>query len=178
MSRECPKCGSTKLSMERRPDGDCHCLQCKHKWKPSQISCYSCKENSSSFKKTTRLKIEKGKDGVCIFLNDMELETVTSVSLSVVPGKNTGGAKSIRIELEVPEVELETMANDIQLTTNAYKRCENCGNWIVPSIGKSLKEKIVTAEYTCAPCNWKKTVKIQDWNNGIKEIKPKQNDFE
>lgn len=28
----CPKCGSKDVATERRPDGDHHCMKCKHVW--------------------------------------------------------------------------------------------------------------------------------------------------
>jgi hypothetical protein len=125
-------------------------------------------------KPTVKLKILRDAAGdISIFLNDMELETVDAVQLHVVPEENEA---LIRISLLVPEVDIEASVDDIQLTTGAYRRCEVCGKWVIPSIAKNLKEKTVTAEYECNipdedgnSCNWKKSVKIQDWNEGLKQ---------
>jgi hypothetical protein len=128
--------------------------------------------------KTATLKIERDKAGeITVFLDGMELETVDEVQLDVFPN---GNQSFIKISLLVPGVEVQANIEDIQLTTAAYKRCKVCGKWIIPSIAKNLDEKIVTAEYTCniphpqtgITCNWHDSVKIQDWNNGIKEVKP------
>lgn len=124
--------------------------------------------------KPVSLKIKRDEAGdVSVFLNDMELETVESVQLHVMPNENES---LIRISLDVPALDIESSVEDIQLTTGAYQRCEVCGKWIIPSIAKNLKEKTVTAEYSCnipnadgIACNWKKSVEIQNWNEGIKE---------
>lgn len=128
--------------------------------------------------KLTKLKISRDEAGdISVFLNDMELETVESVQLHVMPDSKEN---LIRVCLTVPELEIESSIQDIQLTTGAYRRCEVCGKWIIPSIAKNLDEKIVEAVYECniphpqtgKSCNWRKTAKIQDWNEGIKEVKP------
>ena len=34
---KCPKCSNTNIEIERRPDGYCACLNCKHRWKNSEV---------------------------------------------------------------------------------------------------------------------------------------------
>lgn len=127
---------------------------------------------------TAKLKILRNEEGnILIFLNDMELETVEQVRLFVSPEDNNA---SVTIAIDVPELDIEANIQDIQLTTAAYQRCEKCGKWIIPSIAKNLDEKIVEAVYECniphpktgESCNWKKTMKIQDWNDGLKSKAP------
>ena len=33
---KCPKCGSEKLTIEKRIDGYCHCIDCGWNWKPER----------------------------------------------------------------------------------------------------------------------------------------------
>lgn len=128
--------------------------------------------------KTAKLKILRNEDGdVTVLLNDMELETIDQIKLFVSPDDDEA---KLTIALKVPGIEIESDIQDIQLTTAAYQRCEKCGKWIIPSIAKNLEEKIVEAVYECkAPhpktgesCNWRKTMKIQDWNNGLQNKAP------
>jgi len=123
----------------------------------------------------TKLRIKKNPEGdVSVFLNDMELEQLEAVELLL----DTRLPKpKIRLTLVVPEIEIDTTMEDIQLTADAYKRCEVCGRWITPSIESNLKEKVVTAKYVCnnplkdgTTCTWKKSMEIQNWNNGIKRV--------
>ena len=129
--------------------------------------------------KTAKISIRRNKNGEkIIYLNDMELETAERVFFNI---SREEGRQNERIEIiiDVPALDIEAGIEDIHLSTGAYMRCEVCGRWIIPSIAKNLKEKTVVAEYKCSlpgadgePCNWKKSVKIQNWNEGLKKVKP------
>jgi hypothetical protein len=126
----------------------------------------------------TKLRIVHTSNGLInLYLNDQLLECVESIQFQADAQTKI---PRVKMTLLVPEIEIETSAKNIQLTSNAYIRCESCGKWLIPSIENNsiennLNEKTVVAKYECkvAPegqeaCNWTKTVKIQDWNKGIK----------
>ena len=122
--------------------------------------------------KIATIKIEKNKEGETnVFLDGMELETVERVSFDFHKLQKP----YISISLEVPSVNIEAAIEDIQLNTSAYRRCAECGKWIIPSIAKNLAEKTVTAEYECTLCKWTDSIEIQNWNDGIQEVKPVTN---
>ena len=118
--------------------------------------------------KTVTISIGKDAEGKTrVSWNGMELETVDQVKFNMISHFDK---PYIEVSLLVPDIDIQANIQDIQLTTDAYRRCEVCGKWIIPSIDKNLDEKVVTAEYECKKCNWKKSVEIQNWNNGIQNV--------
>ena len=126
--------------------------------------------------KVATISIRRNEDETSsVFWNDTELETVENVMFNVATDEQ---APYIQICFEVPAIDIKASIQDIQLSTEAYRRCGKCGKWLVPSIDNNLETKKVTAEYVClvprldgSCCNWKEVVEIEDWNNGVQDVK-------
>ena len=117
--------------------------------------------------KNVTITLEPNSSGkLKVYWNEQELETVEDIIIE--PSNISDVEPFIFIKLKVPSVNLQTKIQHVHLSTNSYKLCEDCGKWLIPSIEKDLKEKVVVATYSCQ-CGWKGSAKIQDWNEGIKE---------
>ena len=71
-----------------------------------------------------------------------------------------------KMEIIVPEIEMELHDEGVSIGTRSFKKCPKCGKWVAPEILHLSGIETPIFKYRCLDCNWGEDIAVPlEWGS-------------